>query len=567
VAEQGLIEQNLLIVLVGVLITALVGGFIARALRLPVILGYLVGGIVVGPYGASLIKETSQIETLAQIGVALLLFTLGMEFSLKSLRKMGKVALLGGSGQIILTMLLGFVIGILLGWQIKEAVFFGFLIALSSTMIVLKLLIDRGELDTPHGRVMIGILLLQDLAVVPMMALVPAFGEPGLGWAVGKAAIITVVFLGAMFVIGLWILPWVMKRVAAVRSRELFLLSIVGFCLAIAFATEYYGISLALGAFVAGVLISESEYAYEAIAEIRPLRDIFATLFFVSLGMLIDLRFLLDNIGSVIAVVAAIIVGKFAISSLVPLIFRYTTKTILFTGAGLFQIGEFSFVLAAIALGAGVIPKDVYDLTLSCAVITILLTPLSMSVASLLYRKMIQGDRFAKILANRTDPDFGRELQLSGHVVICGFGRVGRNLGKVLERRNFSYLAIDSDPNVIEELCSKGKPCIYGDASNPEILSRAVLNKAKVLVVAFHEPIGTEMAVRNALKINPRLDIVARVHSNDERKALSGVGVKEMVQPEFETSLEIVRHTLHRFGLTGTEIQYIITGLREEGMD
>lgn len=570
--EQALPEQSLLIVLVGVLVTALVGGFVARVLRLPVILGYIVGGMVVGPYGCELIKSTeqntAQIETLAQVGVALLLFTLGMQFSLKKLKEVGRVAVIGGSIQILLTMGLGVLIGYALGWDsVKDQVFFGFLIALSSTMIVLKLLLDRGELDTVHGRVMIGILLVQDLAVVPMMALVPAFGQSGLAWAVEKAVLITVVFLGAMFVVGLWVLPWVMRRVAGLRSREIFLLAIICFCLAVAFATYHYKISLALGAFVAGVLISESDYAYQAIAEVVPLRDIFATLFFVSLGMLINLDYLSNHIALVVAVVIAIIAGKFIISGFVPRLFGYSPKTMLYTGAGLFQIGEFSFVLAYAASKAGVISQDVYDLTLSCAVVTILLTPLGMSAVSVLYRRLSQGERFARILASRTDPQFDREFQLANHVVICGFGRVGRNLGKVLERRGFSYLVIDNDPKVIDDLHSRGVPCIYGDASNPEILSRTVLSKAKVLVVTFHEPIGTELAVRNALKINPKLDVVARVHSDDEREALRSLGVNELVRPEFETSLEIVRHTLHRFGLTSTEIQYIITGLREEGLD
>jgi CPA2 family monovalent cation:H+ antiporter-2 len=554
-----------LLVLVYVLVAALAGGMIARLLRLPVILGYLVGGMVVGPYGLHLVKDVGQIETLAQIGVALLLFTLGMEFSLKTLKKMGKVAIAGGLAQILVTTGLGFAIGIMLGWPLVEAVFFGFLISLSSTMIVIKMLMDRGEIDTAHGRVMIGILLVQDLAVVPMMALVPAFGEPGLAGALGKAVLTTVIFLGAMVVLGLWVLPRIIRRVAAVRSRELFLLTIVGLCLAVAFGTYYFGISLALGAFVAGILISESDYAYQAIAEVVPLRDIFATLFFVSLGMLIDLGFLANNIGMVIGVVAAIIGGKFIICSLIPRIFGYSHKTALYTGAGLLQIGEFSFVLAAAALSAEVISKDVYDLTLSSAVITILLTPLAIGAASVLYRRLSQGERFAGILARRTDPQFSRGFQLANHVVICGCDRIGRNLSRVLEQRKFSFLVIDNDPKIIDALRARDVPCIYGDASNPEILSRAVLEKAKVLVITFHEPIATELTVRNALAVNPKLDIVARVHFDDEMAKLRGIGIAEMVRPDVETSLEIVRHTLHRFGLTGTEIQYILTGLREEG--
>jgi len=539
---------------------------IARRLGLPVILGYLIGGIAVGPYGFGLVGEVEQIRTLAEIGVVLLLFTLGLEFSLKTLRRTGRVAIIGGMVQILATTALGLVVGLLLHWPITEAVFFGFFIALSSTMIVLKLLMERGELDTAHGRVMIGILLVQDLAVVPMMVVLPVIGEPGWAAALGIAALKAVLFLGTMLVLGLWVLPRVMRRVAGLRSRELFLLAIFGLCLAVAFASDYFGISLALGAFVAGLLISESDYAHQALAEVIPLRDIFATLFFVSLGMLIDPRFLVDNLGAVSVVVIAIIGGKFIICSLIPWLFGYTAKTMLYVGAGMFQIGEFSFVLAAAALGEGVMSKYLYDLTLTSAVITILLTPFAVGGVSILYRRLSQGERFAKVLAGRADPHFSRGLNLSRHVVICGHGQVGQNLGMVLERRGFSYLVIDNDPRAIDALRAREVPYLYGDASNPEILSRAVLDKAKVLVITFHDPIATELTVRNALGINPKLDVVARVHFDDEAKTLRTMGVAELVRPEFEAGLEMVRHTLHRFGLTGTEIQYIISALREEGL-
>jgi len=562
-------ELGLIADLVIILIAALVGGMIARRLKLPVILGYLVGGIAVGPYGLRLVSDVGQIETLATIGVVLLLFTLGIEFSLKTLRQMGKVAILGGMAQLLATVALGLVVGLLLRWPLHEAIFFGFLIALSSTMIVLKILMERGELDTAHGRVMIGILLVQDLAIVPMMVILPALGQPeaGLLSALGIAALKAVLFLGAMVVLGFWVLPWIMRRVAGVRSRELFLLTVFGLGIGVAFVTYYFGLSVALGAFVAGLLISESEYAHQALADVVPLRDIFATLFFASLGMLIDPRFLVDNIGVVSAVVLAIIGGKFIICSLVPRLFGYSAKTMLFTGAGLFQIGEFSFVLAAAALGMGVISKDLYDLTLTSAVITILLTPFALSLASALYYRLGQREGIARLLASRTDPVVRSSgLQLSGHVVICGHGRVGRSLVGVLERRGFSYLVIDSDPRVIDTLRAREVPCIYGDASNPEILSRTGLARARVLVITFPDPIAAELTVRNALRINPKLDVVARVHLDSEAETLRTLGVAELVRPEFEAGLEIVRHTLHRFGLSSPEIQYIVNTLREEGL-
>jgi len=561
-------ELGLLVDMAIVLVAALIVGMAARRLKLPVIVGYLLGGVVIGPFGLGLIPELGEVETLATIGVVLLLFTLGIEFSLKAVRQMGKIAILGGTAQIVATVGLGLAIGWLFHLSLIEAVIFGFLIALSSTMIVLKTLMDRGELGSPHGRVMIGILLVQDLSVVPMMVILPSLDETGMALlsALGWAALKAVLFLGIMLVLGLWGLPWFMRRVVRVGSRELFLLTVVCLSLGAAFGTYYFGLSMALGAFLAGLLVSESEYAHQALADIVPLRDIFATLFFVSLGMFVDPHFVVENLGVIIAIVAAIIIGKSVIAALIPKLFGYSAKTTLLVGSGLFQIGEFSFVLAALALEIGIISSGLFELTLTAAVITMLLTPFAMSLASGLYYRLSQRTKFARLLAARPDPgalDDGERL--SSHVVICGYGRMGEHLGRVLERRGFSYLVIDIDPRVIDSVRSKGIPCIYGDASKLEILAQVQLERAKVMVVAFPDPIGIELAVKNARRINPKLDVVARVHRDEEVEALGGLGVAEMVRPEFEAGLEIIRHTLHRFGLTTQEIQYIVNTLREEG--
>ncbi len=560
-------ELSLLASMAIVLGVALVGGMAARLLRLPVILGYLLSGIVIGPYGLKLVPELGDVETLAEIGVVLLMFTLGIEFSLRTLRQVGKVAILGGAAQIVVTVALGLMVGWLLQWSLTEAVVFGFFIALSSTIIVLKTLMERGELGSPHGRVMIGILLVQDLSVVPMMVILTSLGEPetgvwgSLGWPVLKA----VLFLAVVFALGYWVLPQVMKRVAGGRSRELFLLTVVCLSLGAAFGADYVGLSAALGAFLAGLLFSESEYAHQALADIRPLRDIFAILFFVSLGMLADPSFVAENPGEVGAVVAAIVLGKFLIVALVPWAFGYSAKTSLFAGSGLFQIGEFSFILAALALEMDIISNNLYSLTLAAAVITILLTPFGMGLTSKIYHRLIQGQRVSNFLAARLDPvASGQGRQLSSHAVVCGYGRMAKSLGQVLERRNFSYLIIDIDPRVIELARERDIPCIYGDASNPDILARAELERAKVLVVTLPDPIAAKLAVANARRINPRLDIVARVHRDEDTEVLRSLGVAEMVRPELEAGLEVIRHTLHRFGLTMQEIQYIVNTLREE---
>jgi CPA2 family monovalent cation:H+ antiporter-2 len=549
-----------------VLVTAIVGGMLARWLRLPIILGYLVGGIAIGPYGFGLVHDTATIDALATIGVVLLLFTIGLEFSLKEVLRMGKVAVLGGIAQIVLTTAVGLGLGRLVGLSMLGTVFFGFIIALSSTMVVLKLLMERGEIDTTHGRIMLGILLVQDLSVVPMMVIMPAVGGgAGEMWAsLGLAALKAVGFIGIMLALGVWGLPWFLKKVAGQRSRELFLLTVVVLCLAAAFGTYVFGLSAAFGAFAAGLLISQSGYARQAFADILPLRDTFAALFFVSLGMLANLHFVSDNMAIVAVVVVVILVAKFIICSFITWLFGYSHRTVLMVGTGLIQIGEFSFILAMMGVESGILSERLYSLTIAAAIITMLLTPFVMSLASVVYRRLSQREWFAQVLARRVDPDWqDQALELSRHAVICGYGDIGQRVAMVLERQKFSYLVIELDPQIISRLRARGIPCIYGDASNPEILAHAHLDKARVLVCAIPDYVAVELTARNALRINPKLDIVARVRRDADAKLLKDIGVAELVLPLFEGSLEVIRHTLHRFGLSSTEIQYILTGIRE----
>ena len=381
--------------LIIILAAAIIGGILAHRLKLPIILGYLVGGIVVGPYGFGFVGDSETVHVLANIGVILLLFTLGLEFSIRELIRMGKVAILGGSIQILLTASFGLALGRILGWELLEAVLFGFLIALSSTMIVLKTLLERGELDTVHGRIMIGILLVQDLSIVPMMVILPAIGGGGgnLGLALLIAAGKAALFIGLMVVLGMWVLPWLLKLVVGERSRELFFLTVVTLILATAFGTYFFGLSAALGAFVAGLLISQSPFARQAFADIVPMRDVFVALFFISLGMLISPSFVAQNLATISLVVASIILFKFLICAFIPWFFGYSAKTMLFTGLGLVQIGEFSFVLAGLGKESGVISPYLYSLVIDSAVITMLLTPFTFMLASFIYRRLSQHEK------------------------------------------------------------------------------------------------------------------------------------------------------------------------------
>jgi CPA2 family monovalent cation:H+ antiporter-2 len=548
-----------------VLVTAIVGGMLARWLRLPVILGYLAGGIIIGPFCFGWVHDSNTIDTLANIGVVLLLFAIGLEFSFKELLKIGKIAVLGGIAQIVLTAMAGFGLGRMVGLNVTGSVFFGFIIALSSTMVVLKLLIDRGEIDTVHGRIMLGILLVQDLSVVPIMVAMPAVaGELGGLWAsLGITIAKAVGFIAGMLVVGYWILPWFLNRLAGQRSRELFFLTVVVVCLAAATGTYYFGLSAAFGAFTAGLLLGQSGFARQAFADILPLRDTFAAFFFVSLGLLANQEYFLSHIRTIVVIVAAVMLIKFVMCSAITRLFGYGHKTVLMVGTGMMNIGEFSFIIVAMGFQEKIFSSELYNLVILSAIITMLITPFAMSFSSFLYRWFSQKPWFARQLTSRVDPDFRvQAMEISRHAVICGYGDVGKRIAGVLEKQKFPYLVIELDPTVISQLRKRGIPCIYGDSSNPEILYHASLDKARVLICAIPDYAAEELTARNALKINPKLDIVARVHRDSDVELLKGVGVTELVLPFFEGSLEMIRHTLHRFGMSNTEIQYILNNLR-----
>ncbi|MDP2743746.1 MAG: cation:proton antiporter, partial [Dehalococcoidia bacterium] len=384
-------QSNLAISFTILLGAALVGGMIAHRLRQPVILGYLVIGMAIGPHALRLIGDIELVQGAATIGVALMMLTLGLEVSFTQLRQVGKVGLWGGMAQIVITFALGTLVGVtLFRWPFAEAAMFGLAISMSSTMIGLKTLMDRGELDAPHGRIMMAILILQDISVVLMMVVTPVLGgtEQNLFLALATAGAMAVLSIGAAVALGMWGLPWLMGRVGGVRSRELFLLTVLVLSLGAALSTQIFGLSAVFGAFLIGLVLRETKFAHQALAEITPLRDIFAALFFVSLGMLLDPRFVAQQWQLVAATVLLIIFTKTLVVSTIVRGFGYSGRTALLSGAGLFQIGEFSFILAAGGVSSGIVSDQVYSLILACAIITMLLTPLFLGLASRLYYRM-----------------------------------------------------------------------------------------------------------------------------------------------------------------------------------
>ncbi len=546
---------------------ALVAGTIAHRLHQPAILGYLAAGAAIGPHNPLIGLHPERVEAMASLGILLLMFSLGVQFSLAELQRVRNVALYGGILQILATMGLGIGIGLLLGYPFIVALFFGGLIALSSTVVVVKVLLERGELDSTHGRIMLGICLVQDLSLVPLVVVLPALAGPTselpaqLSIAAAKAALV----LLATYFLGTRLVPRIFFRVAATRSRELFLITVVFLALGTATATSLAGFSLSLGAFLAGLIVSESQYSHQTLADVLPLRDLFAVLFFVSIGMLIDPLFLLANPGLVIATVLAIIAGKFLVVAAIVRLFGYPTRTAIYSGSGLVQIGEFSFVLASIGVNLGILPQEVFSLTLAAALITIVLTPATLRFAEPAFTFLHAVPGLQQLLAEPGRAYMGEHPPgLVNHAVILGYGDVGQTLSHVLQMRNFPQLIIDHDPHSVAAARERGLPCLYGDGANAHVLAQANLQRARLLAVTLPDPIAARLAISNAKSINPRLDVVARAPSPGALRLLQGSGAGEVVSPSLEASLEMTRHALHRFGLSSIEALAIVNRIRSE---
>jgi monovalent cation:H+ antiporter-2, CPA2 family len=570
-------DFRLIVDLVSVLAAAAVGGLLASLLRQPILLGYLIAGMVVGPTGLGLIKELVQVETLAQFGVAFLLFALGVEFSFAELRKVQVISLGGGGLQIALTILITALASIGLGWVTSPAqgVFLGGILSLSSTAVVLKCLMERNETATPHGQVMLGILVVQDLALGLMLAVLPALDKPAeeIGLAVGWALLQTGLFALGAIAAGIWLIPPLLRLIARTESKELFLLGVVALCLGIALLTEHLGLSIEMGAFVAGLMISEVEYADQTLHYVEPLRDIFATLFFAAIGMLIDPVFLWNNLELILGLVALTFVGKFLIVTPLIKLFRYSLKTALITGLGLAQIGEFSFVLASEGQSLGLVPRRVYLLILGTTAVTLVLTPFVLRLVPQLF---IWAEKVSwlKFLLDESESAFevSEELPNQNHVVVCGYGRVGRNIVQLLREHAYPVLVIDQSESRIQQLRDAEIPYIYGNAASLNVLEKAGVNQARGMAVTLPDPMSTRLCLKRSLELAPDLDVVVRANQDKDIELLYQLGAKEVVQPEFEASLELASQLLTEVGLPlpviQREVQQIRTshylGLRSE---
>ena len=550
------------------LMAALVGGMIAHRLRQPIILGYLVIGAAIGPHALGWVSDRGLVQSVATIGVALLMFTLGLEVSVTQLRQVGRVGLWGGVAQIALTAAAGLLVGLYgFGWTLAQSAVFGMGISLSSTMVCLKILMDRGEVDSAHGRIMVAILILQDISVVVLVLLESMLGASGqsplwlLALAIGKA----VVFVALAIAAGLWVVPWLLGNVGGVRTRELFLLTVVVLCLAAALGTSVLGLSVVFGAFIVGLVLRESRFASQVLAEVTPLRDVFATLFFVSLGMLLDLRFVADHWGLVLITVGAVAAIKIGVVSGVVRLFGYNARIAVLSGFGLFQIGEFSFVLAQTGMNMDIVTEDFYSLIVTSAIITMLLTPLSLAVVSWLHHKTPLSALPLLLNGSAKGADsLPESLQSSDTVLVAGYGRVGQNVARALRDARVPCVVIDIDPEITYKSRCDRVPSIYGDASNMHVLSSLDMKKVKALVVTYPDPLAVSATVQAALKLNPKLRIVARVHRQEDVSRIQRLGAVEVVSPEYEASVELVKRILSAEGWQQNDIAGVIDKLRAD---
>lgn len=559
-------DSNFLINLLIIFGLSILVLFVCSYLRIPTIVGLLITGVVAGPFGLAFITDVEHVNTFAEIGVALLLFTIGLEFSFTNLIRVKKAVIIGGLVQVLITIASVFVILTFFGRSFGEAVFIGFLISLSSTAIVIKLLQQRGEIDSPYGKNALAILIFQDLATIPMMLLVPVLSGKGSGTEnslalllVQGCLIIVVVFISAR-----WIVPRILFEAAKFRSKELFLFCILGICVAIAYLTSNAGLSLALGAFFAGLIISESEFNLEALSDIIPFRDVFTSFFFISIGMLLNIHFFMNNTLVIIIIVLAILVIKFATGSISALILGLPIRTVFLIGFALAQIGEFSFVLSQTGLQYNLISNETYQLFLSVSLITMACTPFMIGAAPRIIERLSE----KKVLLNQFSkaedtPRPNVPPPLTDHIIIVGYGPNGQNVAKTARLSAIPYTIIEMNAETVRAEKARGEPIFFGDATEEDVLRHANIQSARIILIVISDPVAIGRIVKNARLMNPGIHIIARTRYLQDVNDLYKMGANEVVSEQFETSIELFTRVLSRYLIPKKEIEQYVEEIRK----
>jgi len=543
--------------------------YIFHKLSIPSIVGFIVAGILAGPDGLKLVGSEENVKILAEFGVVALLFTIGLEFSLRTLLKMKRGVLIGGGLQVGVSILAGMTIAVTNGYPPGQAVFFGCLLSLSSTAIVMKLLQDQSQIDSPHGRAALAILIFQDVVAIPMILVAPLLS--GAGGDVGASLLILlgkgILTVGAVYVSARWIIPHLLFRVTKTRNRELFLLIIIVICLAVAWLTHYVGLSLAFGAFLAGLIISESEYSHDAIGNILPFRDVFLSFFFVSIGMLMDIDVVLAKPAVIFSLVLGVVILKATAASASVLVEGLPLRPALIAGMSLSQIGEFSFVLSLVGVTYGLMGGDLYQVFLAVSVITMILTPFIIKIAPAaadrvsgwpLPRRWKTGSPLLRQVTRTRRQD---------HLIIIGYGLNGRNVSRAAARASIPYMILEMNPETVRRERKAGEPIYFGDATHEAVLRHADIHQARVMVIAINDPTATRRITELAKRLNPKLHVIVRTRFIQEMKALYDLGADEVIPEEFETSVEIFSRVLRKYLVPKPEIEQFIAEVRAAGYD
>lgn len=548
-----------------------------QRLKMPSILGFLMTGIIAGPHGLSLVKASHEVEILAEMGIIFLLFVIGIEFSLKGLARIKNTVLIGGSLQVGGTILLTYLIAKLFGLPDSQAVFMGFLLSLSSTAIVLKMLQEQGKMGSQQGRIALGVLIFQDIIVVPMILITPLLaGNGGELWSTilglfGKFALV----LGILVLLARYVVPRILKRVIATRSRELFILTIVVMIFATAWLTSSVGLSLALGAFFAGLIISESEYSHQATANILPFKEIFISFFFVSIGMLLDLQHFAKFWIVLLLMTLGVILLKMIVIFAMVLIKKYPLKTAFIAAFTLFQVGEFAFLLSTIGMRNELLPDELYQHFLAVSIISMAVTPFMLGYAEQISNWLITislPEKVRKRLRiaqskSKEKPDLSHIDVLKDHLVIVGYGLNGKNVAKTANQAEIPYVIVEQDPEVFEEAKADNQPIVFGDASVVSILQYLQVQQARVVVVAIADAEVTMQIVSSIRLLSETAHVIVRTRYMKEIGSILNIGADEVIPEEFETSIEIFTRVLNRYLVPFDEIQRFTNYIRAHNYD
>lgn len=551
--EISIIKDIVVILLVSVPIILLF-----NKLKIPSIVGFLIAGMVIGPYGFQLISNLSEIEIMAEVGVILLLFTIGLEFSLKDLAKMKKLLLIGGGLQVLITMIISTLLLKLLGLNLSQAIFIGMLVSLSSTAIVLKLLSDNGELETPQGKISVGILIFQDLAIVPMFLLIDILETSGTVdiLSVTLRLLTSVLVIAFVLFAAKYLAPKILYFLARSRMRELFTVGIILILLGTAYLTHSFGLSFALGAFIAGLILSESEYSSQIISEILPFKDVFNSIFFVSIGLLLNINFVIGFPAEVILTAFGIIILKSFIIFILIIFLKYPTRIAILSALGLAQIGEFSFILSQ---QGGELLGEYSNLFIASTIFTMIVTPFLIKFSPLIANK---SSKIKSQEDNKVEKD-----QLTNHVIIAGFGLNGRNLARVLKEAGIKYIVIEMNPDTVKAERLNGEKIMFGDISREEVLHAAGINSAKVIVIAISDRIISRRVIGTAKKLNDKIFILVRTRFVGETDELQKLGASAIIPEEFETSIQIFKRVLEQYHIPLNIIMQQVNLLRSESYE